>query len=696
MSGGAGAKGFGGYTGAILRVDLTKRRTSVIDTSRYRAWGGGHGIGTALFWELCEDKTVSGFDPGNVVTIMTSPLGGTLAPSASRCEVQGIGVNSTPEWFTRSNFGGRFAAQLKAAGWDGIVIEGAADSPVWIDVEDSTVSIRDAEKDALWGLDAWETQERISELLASKDTTGWRQVDNVSGRWTSAPPAVLAIGPAGERRSRIASLVHQAGSAADHGGFGGVWGAKQLKAIAVSGSSPVEVDDPATLLRLRSSVRDSRAADPDQPVAGWARFSEPPRPDVAYELPAGGGGRPVACHGCITACRVAFTDNVGTGAVGAATRILPPGKQPFGVVPNADVQRYAADIAHRSGLNVFELAGGVRYLLALQAKKALGPGRLDLGIDWSKYGTMAFVDSLFGMIAAREGAGDQMAEGFWRAADAWGRLGEDAKDGTLAYPYWGLPMGDVDPRSQPYWGYGSLLGDRDINEHDFSTLADEALRVLTGGAKSGLVASSMVEAVAGRLLPLKPDPALLDFGPGSASAAGTVALTRWHRHYSRFWKQSALYCDNRFADWFSPITKDHGGFTPEGEPLFWNAVTGDSVTFEDGMEIGRRIWNLDNAIWTLQGRHRDAVVFAPYVGAVPFEEAEGGPVSLPALADGEWDYARVKGRTIPSAVLEGFKTRYYEAEGWSAESGWPTRATLEALDLADVADVLEAAGRLGA
>ncbi|MBW1805900.1 MAG: aldehyde:ferredoxin oxidoreductase, partial [Deltaproteobacteria bacterium] len=69
-----------GYTGKILRVNLTQRKISSIDTKRYEKWGGGHGIGSALFWDLVEDKAISGFDPRNVVTIMTSPLTGTLVP----------------------------------------------------------------------------------------------------------------------------------------------------------------------------------------------------------------------------------------------------------------------------------------------------------------------------------------------------------------------------------------------------------------------------------------------------------------------------------------------------------------------------------------------------------------------------------------------------------------------------------------
>lgn len=684
-----------GYAGSILVIDLGTATTSVLPTAKYREWGGGHGMGSALFWDLCEDKTVSGFDPGNVVTIMSSPLAGTPAPSASRCEVQGIGVQSTPEWFTRSNFGGRFASRMKSAGWDGIVVRGASPAPVWVNIEDSTVTFRDAKKDGLWGLETHHAQDRILELCGGADETGWRHIGSIPSRWTPYDPAVLVIGPAGERRSRIASLVHEAGSAADHGGFGGVWGAKNLKAIAVSGSRPVAVASADELLRARVSVKSTRAGSADAPVQGWGRFSATPRADAAFPLPAGGGGRPSACDCCVTACRMRYVDGYGNDSIGMATRILPMGEQGVGVAPDADVQRYAADLAHRYGINVHEAGGGVRYLLELFKKGVLGPGRLDVGLDWTKYGTMEFVEAYFEMIANRSGAGDHMAEGFWRAAKAWGRLAEDSADGSLPYPVWGLPSVEIDPRSMMHWAFGSLLGDRDINEKDFSSMADAGALAQESGARGVPDAETLVRAVAERMVPLPPDPTRLDSGKVRVSADAVTELTRWHRHYTRFWKQSALYCDNRFADWYSPVTPDESGFTPIGEPLFWNAVTGDDLTFEEGIDRGRRIWNLDNAIWTLQGRRRDAVMFAPYVHGTPFVPDAEHPVLMPMRTDGRWHYGRVEWVSIDAKFAEAVKTRFYTAEGWSVETGWPTRATLEDLGLGHVADTLEEAGRLG-
>ena len=169
-------------------------------------------MGSAIFFDLVEDKTIDGFHSANVVTMMTSPLSGTLVPAgAGRTEVQGIGVQSYPiGWFTRSNFGGRFSTMLKSAGWDGIVLEGKADKPVWIDIPD--------------GKENGQTTQR---------------------------PAVVAIGPAGENLSRMACLIHDASNGSGQGAFGAVWGSKNLKAVSVIGAGSIEDNDPKALMQAR-------------------------------------------------------------------------------------------------------------------------------------------------------------------------------------------------------------------------------------------------------------------------------------------------------------------------------------------------------------------------------------------------------------------------------------------------------------
>jgi aldehyde:ferredoxin oxidoreductase len=89
----------GGYAGKILRINLTRKSISSIDTALYEDYGGGHGFGSAIFWDLAGEKLPFGaFDPRNVVTIMAGPFSGTAVPAAGgRCEVQGVRPQSYPQ-----------------------------------------------------------------------------------------------------------------------------------------------------------------------------------------------------------------------------------------------------------------------------------------------------------------------------------------------------------------------------------------------------------------------------------------------------------------------------------------------------------------------------------------------------------------------------------------------------------------------
>ena len=260
----------GGYIGKILRVNLATKSIGTIDTAKYEEFGGGHGIGSAIFFDLVGDQLpFEAFDPRNIVTIMTAPLSGTFVPGSGRCEVQGLAPMYYPvEWFNRSNWGGRFTAQLKYAGWDGIVIEGVSDEPVWINIINDKVTIEKA--DGLWGLDIVDTQEDIARRVIPSLRYGeWAALGNSR---TTQIPAIACIGLAGENRSRIASIVHGAGSSAAQGGFGGVWGTKKLKAISVIGTGSVPVANPKGLMEARLWFNKFQW-DVDNPIDPGSAFS---------------------------------------------------------------------------------------------------------------------------------------------------------------------------------------------------------------------------------------------------------------------------------------------------------------------------------------------------------------------------------------------------------------------------------------
>jgi aldehyde:ferredoxin oxidoreductase len=678
-----------GYTGKILRLNLTTREITTIDTSRYEQWMGGHGMGSAIFWDLVKDKAIDGFDARNVVTIMTSPLSGTLAPGASgRTEVQGIGVQSWPVgWFTRSNFGGRFGAMLKFAGWDGIVIEGKADQPIWVDIRNGDVEIKDAHH--LWGLDTWRTQEEIwKAVIRDGGSGGWVGLNTGDdGPRTTQRPAVLTIGLAGENLSRIACLIHDAGNSAGQGGFGGIWGSKNLKAISVFGTGSVEIADPNALMEARLWAQkwyglhvDHRFGDRKPQIGVWDR------PEKA---------RLQACFGCHEGCRERSSTGLGNESSCVETDFYAQfDKKKHG--RQTEAAYIGADLLQKYGVNAFEAWRGLEYVVGLYQKGKLGPGKqIDCDLEFDQLGEVEFAEKFIRMIAYREGIGDDFAEGFVRAAERWGRLEEDLGTGLLRYSYWGLPTHSYDPRAEVSWGYGSILGDRDINEHGLNQLFWWSSSPKWEKKTPPIPAELVVKLFAENLTPFENDPLMLDYSTENIYSHHMAKLVAWHRHYTRFWKQSALFCDLRWSLFLSDKTPDHRGIAGEGEPRFLNAVTGKTYSFSDGIEIGKKIWNLDNAIWALQGRHRDMVHFADHIYEVPYSGLDYESYHLPGRKNGEWDYIRVNGRKLDRAKFEEFKTEFYKLEGWDASSGWPTRDTLEELNLKYVADELETKGKLG-
>ncbi|MFP3896990.1 MAG: aldehyde ferredoxin oxidoreductase N-terminal domain-containing protein, partial [Anaerolineales bacterium] len=203
-----------GWTGKILRVDLSEGEVSTIDTKEYvPEFVGGLGMAARIAWEELGPE-VGPFDPENMLFVMVGPLTGTLASGGGRVVVAGIAPQQHPPAFSRSGMGGHWGAELKYAGYDGIVVEGRANEPVYLWIEDDEVEIREAGE--LWGLGTFATTSRLRGIHGNKTR-------------------LISCGQAGENLSRIACIQTETGNAAGQGGYGGVMGSKNLKAIAVRG-----------------------------------------------------------------------------------------------------------------------------------------------------------------------------------------------------------------------------------------------------------------------------------------------------------------------------------------------------------------------------------------------------------------------------------------------------------------------------
>ena len=587
---------------------------------------------------------------------------------------------------------------LKFAGWDGIAIEGAADTPAWIDIRDGEVTIRDCSDLSLWGKDAWESQEIICDYIAGSGSYAtWVSPDSASDARSTQRPAVLTIGPAGENLSRMAVLQHGASNTSGQGGFGAVWGSKKLKAISVMGTGSITISDPKALFKARLEQVAQYAYDFDNPKdAGTPNlFQSPPGQGTTWEtfpnFKHSSGQRPQACIGCHSGCRRRYESGLGNEATCSETTFYLSAK-------SAEILHQAVDLLNKYGINCLEAYGCYTYMRQLNKEGILGPGKeIDCPLNFADIGSLEFIDQFLKMVAYRnDGLGNEhecgniIAEGAVRAAEKWGRLEEDLKTGKLEYPYWGFPF-HFDPRIQVEWGYGTILGDRDINEHDIMRLYVFLKEIFYNGAKQ-LSPEEVINIVTDKMVPFQDDRLMLDFSTDNMYSEHMAKLVSWHRYYTRFWKQSMLLCDNRWPDFINSYAPDMIGSTGEAEPLFFNIVTGKNFTFLDGIELGRKIWNLDHAIWTLQGRHRDMVKYADYIYDIPAGRTDK---TFFVRKEGSWNASGIEPRTVDRQKFEEFKTLFYKMQGWDTATGYPSRATLESLALGYVADELEKNNRLG-
>jgi aldehyde:ferredoxin oxidoreductase len=238
------------------------------------------------------------------------------------------------------------------------------------------------------------------------------------------------------------------------------------------------------------------------------------------------------------------------------------------------------------------------------------------------------------------------------------------------------------------------LADRDVNEHDFTNIWVRASIADWERKPLPETAEEAVNIVLPKLVPFNDDPRILDYGDDNMYSEHMAKLTAWHRYYTRFWKVTVQFCDWRWPDFVNDNVPDKVGCTGEAEPRFFNAVTGKNLSFEDGIELGRKIWNLDHAIWTLQGRHRDQAKFADYIYDIEPTAGIGNKYFVPVLTNGRWKYRDRLRRSLDRDGVEELKTHFYRLQGWCESTGYPKKETLAQLGLDHVADELARHGKL--
>jgi len=634
------------WAGQVLRVDLTRRRIRTEPTADYGFALGGRGIGQwILFREV--DPGVDALDPENIVTIGAGPLTGTMAPASARVTVDT--KNALTGGVCASNGGGHFAPELKYAGFDAVVIEGRASSPVYLWIQDGQAEIRPA--DHLWGLDTWQTEAALRRELGEP-------------RLRTA-----LIGPAGENLVRGACLILDRARAAGRGGAGAVLGSKRLKGIAVRGTrdlSPAhgeafvaEVERCLRKLTASHAVRTYRkggtmllagAGGPDGtfpqgvrndqdsywPVSTSRRIAEPSIRG-RYEV------RRLGCFNCPIYCShfYAVPDGPFAGTAGEGFEIN--SANAFG--SNLDIADPAAILymhtfCSRMGLDV-DMAGTC-LAFAFEAFERGHLTRSETGGHELRWGDAGAAAELLQAIVERRGIGDTLAEGVRRAAQTIGQGSEG-----YALHVKGADLNEPSMRLMKAWALGVVLsthggGHLDGSPHPTAWAGQEELaRSLFDNPRPG--------------------------APGEYDGQAKAVI--WHEAYKGLVDMLGI-CT------YTSMWPDAGLLTADDYAGLLTAGTGRPFSGEELLRGGARLHQLQKAFNTLHTGHTRRDDRPP---RRMLEPIRSGPHAGERLHPDRWE-----------AMLD----EYYAAQGWDGATGWQTEASLHGHGLDEAAEKLRRYGRL--
>lgn len=230
-----------GHTGKVLFVDLSDRshRVETIDETVYRSYLGGYGLGAWLMWKHFPAKT-DALAPEACFALCSGLLTGLRTPFSGRIQI--VGKSPLTGTWADSNSGGSVCSHLRQAGFDAVVVRGKAAEPTLLVIRDGEVSFEPAGD--LWGKEVPETFDALKTRFSGKRDVG-----------------VSAIGPAGEKQQRIASVMNDRYHAFGRQGFGAIYGSKNLKAIVVSGTGEVPIAKPDEFKRICKSITDEYKRD---------------------------------------------------------------------------------------------------------------------------------------------------------------------------------------------------------------------------------------------------------------------------------------------------------------------------------------------------------------------------------------------------------------------------------------------------
>ncbi|MFW9846972.1 MAG: aldehyde ferredoxin oxidoreductase family protein, partial [Candidatus Thorarchaeota archaeon] len=448
---------FGGYTGKILRVQLDSGDFAIdsLPSSWISDYIGGDGFAAKLLYQEVPGGTDT-LSPKNKLLIATGPITGTLWPMSGRTVF--VSKAALTGIWGESHVGGFLGPELKYAGYDMLVVEGASEKPVYIMIEDDDLQIIDARH--LWGSQTNEVTSAIKKKHGDPDIQ------------------VAAIGPAGEQKVRFSAVIVNNARAAGRTGMGAVLGSKNVKAIAIRGHGAVNVFNHEAFFELAKKAHMRVRSNPQaQEMGKWGTWILTAVKQEIGELPtynhrtgvfpgweklAGDYIRPRytisdrACFGCSLGCKK--VNYVREGLFAGTLEEGPEyeGLMAFGSSLGIDdypTTLKANQICNRYGMDIISAGATIGF-----AMEAFENGLIDekdtggLHLEW---GDSEMTIRLLEMMGKREGFGDILAEGSAKAAEKIGKGSE-----RFALHVKGLEISGQDGRTHRSIGLGHATGAR--------------------------------------------------------------------------------------------------------------------------------------------------------------------------------------------------------------------------------------------
>jgi aldehyde:ferredoxin oxidoreductase len=632
-----------GYSGKILRINLSTQKTQIEATSQdlARRFIGGTGLAGYLLYQ----EIPQGIDPlgsENKLYFCTGPATGTVWPTAGRMAI--VSKSPLTGIWAESHVGGHLGPEIKYAGYDFVIIEGQADKPTVISVVDQNVEFHSGKP--YWGQNT---------LKASKEIR--RDLEQQHGH-------VAVIGSAGENLVKFSSIMIDGARAAGRTGLGAVMGSKNLKAMLVRGTGSVDVANP---MQFKSFWEEAHQRVQENPQAlemrkygtailvatkqnigelptynhregvfqGWDQISAETFHDYYYHTTR-------ACGTCRLACKKAFKVDEGP-----YKGLITEGPEYEGImamgsnvgIDDIPTILQAQHLCNEYGLDVISAGCTAAFLMELKEHNLLSEEELqELDLQW---GNTNAIIQLIHAIAQRKDLGDMAAEGSHRIAQQKG-LEAEPYDMTVK----GMEISGQDGRAHRSMALGHAVAARG---------ADHLRNLVT-------MDQLAYKDVAAERFGEDKLPDICDPYVETHKALATVVTEKVYTI-----RDSLIVC------WY----------TCSWPPIFWiedfatllSSVTGESAfdSVEELMQIGARLVTLKRCFNVREGitRKDDRLPRRFTHEPVPKGPSKGQTVNLEPMLD-----------------------EYYSLYGWDLTTGIPTKDTLESLGLKEIAKDLSNRGLL--